>query len=164
MHYLCLIYVLRSSNYLSNVPPCVKTWKLSAAAHGTRRRTHQWTGSHWGSWLTVTIKSHLAQTALAGASFSGTLRQVMQQGSTSSGDGRRRRRRRRHRHNRFSSIIKVVLPHLTCKAGLYFSFFFCGGHRRCLNTSFSHFFFSLFCPLQPGRIMNNSLGPNTLTP
>lgn len=69
----------------------------------------------------------------------GTLRQVMQQGSTSSGDGRRRCH---HRHNRFSSIIKVVLPHLTCKAGLSFSFFFCGGHRRCLNTSFSHFFFS----------------------
>jgi len=37
MHYLCLIYVLRSSNYLSNVPSQVKTWKLSAVTHGARR-------------------------------------------------------------------------------------------------------------------------------
>lgn len=35
MHYLCLIYVLRSSNYLSNVPSYVKTWKLSAVTHDT---------------------------------------------------------------------------------------------------------------------------------
>lgn len=33
MHYLCLIYVLKSSNYLSNVPSYVKTWKLSAVIH-----------------------------------------------------------------------------------------------------------------------------------
>lgn len=38
MHYLCLIYVLRSSNYLSNVPSYVKTWKLSAVTHDTRSK------------------------------------------------------------------------------------------------------------------------------
>lgn len=35
MHYLCLIYVLKSSDYLSNVPSYVKTWKLSAVIHDT---------------------------------------------------------------------------------------------------------------------------------
>lgn len=35
MHYLCLIYVLKSSNYLSNVPSYVKTWKLRAVIHDT---------------------------------------------------------------------------------------------------------------------------------
>lgn len=35
MHYLCLIYVLKSSDYLSNVPSYVKTWKLSAVIHVT---------------------------------------------------------------------------------------------------------------------------------
>lgn len=38
MHYLCLICVLRSSNYLSNVPSYVKTWKLSAVTHDTRSK------------------------------------------------------------------------------------------------------------------------------
>lgn len=33
MHYLCLIYVLKSSDYLSNVPSYVKTWKFSAVIH-----------------------------------------------------------------------------------------------------------------------------------
>lgn len=35
MHYLCLIYVLRASIYLSNIPSYVKTWKLSAVTHDT---------------------------------------------------------------------------------------------------------------------------------
>lgn len=37
MHYLCLIYVLRSCNYSSKVPPHVKTGKL------THSQTDQWT-------------------------------------------------------------------------------------------------------------------------
>lgn len=43
MHYLCLIYVLRSCNYSSNVPSHVKTWKLSAVTHHTHSETDQWT-------------------------------------------------------------------------------------------------------------------------
>lgn len=146
MHYLCLIYVLRSSNYLSNVPPCVKTWKLSAAAHGTRRQNTSVDRKSPGILAHCHNKVSSRPDRVGRGVVFGTLRQVMQPGSTSSGDGRRRRRR--HRHNRFSSIIKVVLPHLTCKAGLSFSFcfFFCGGHRRCLNTSFSHFFFPSSAP------------------
>lgn len=75
------------------------------------------------------------------SSFLGTLRKMTQR-KFNTVEGRRRH---------FSSIIKVVLPHLTCKDG------FCGATGELFEYIFQRVF-------QPGRIMNNSLGPNTLTP
>lgn len=47
MHYLCLIYVIRSCDYSSNVPSHVKTREPSAVAHSQPNRSVD--RSLWGS-------------------------------------------------------------------------------------------------------------------
>lgn len=79
MHYLCLIYVLRSANYLSNVPTYVKTWKLRAVTHDTCSK-------HISGWK-VTVSTHchnkVSPMQLSGSgSFLGTLHKMMQHKST----------------------------------------------------------------------------------